>query len=468
MRCQLCASLRLSRAGAWYDPALMTRVVAAAGLLVAVACNAMAWSLPFGPASGNRVARGAGTFPRWQALALASEAPIAWIVTLPNHRLVALDREGSLLFFDVSGAGLKLLARYGEVASPEGPPVAVRLGQDQTGVAFVGADGRLFVWSEGVLRGYDVGGLLSSATVPTPIAFDDRVGQDLLAVTRDGAVVLIGGLAGGGPRAIAHLDVGALRDARITVADLDGDGVSEAIVLARPAGLGDRPDATTIAALRVRPYGLELRARFTAQPPAAFEDQVPVIAPLAGTGRAYVLVGRRAPGQGAVPVALGMRESGLVLVAEGAAPAAGGRSLQVIGAADLAGDRGLEIAAIAGREPEGVLTIFRRAGNALVAIASAAGYAASPASPRTGDHASDHAVMADFDGDGRPEVVLPRLSREVLVALELRGDRLGERWAIDFKNPVTSNLVAADLDGDGLLDLAVATRRGLHVFLSVR
>jgi hypothetical protein len=56
----------------------------------------------------------------------------------------------------------------------------------------------------------------------------------------------------------------------------------------------------------------------------------------------------------------------------------------------------------------------------------------------------------------------------VLVALELRGDRLGERWAIDFKSPITSNLVAADLDNDGLLDLALATRRGLHVFLSAR
>jgi hypothetical protein len=33
---------------------------------------------------------------------------------------------------------------------------------------------------------------------------------------------------------------------------------------------------------------------------------------------------------------------------------------------------------------------------------------------------------------------------------------------------VTSNLAAADIDGDGLLDLAVATRRGLHVFSSIR
>jgi hypothetical protein len=33
---------------------------------------------------------------------------------------------------------------------------------------------------------------------------------------------------------------------------------------------------------------------------------------------------------------------------------------------------------------------------------------------------------------------------------------------------VQSNLLVEDLDGDGLLDLVVADRRGLHVFLSVR
>src|SRR4029077_8123175 len=107
-----------------------------------------------------------------------------------------------------------------------------------------------------------VGGPLSSATAPTPITFADRVSHDLLAVAQDGAVVLIGGLAAGGPRAVARLDARALRDARITVADLDGDGASEGV------GLSDVPDrqppapsatvpvegpgATSVSVIRVR------------------------------------------------------------------------------------------------------------------------------------------------------------------------------------------------------------------------
>jgi hypothetical protein len=43
-----------------------------------------------------------------------------------------------------------------------------------------------------------------------------------------------------------------------------------------------------------------------------------------------------------------------------------------------------------------------------------------------------------------------------------------DRWSIVLGSAVESNLVAADLDGDGLLDLAVADRGGLHVFRSPR
>src|SRR5262249_56499905 len=76
-------------------------VIAAAGLALAATCHALAWPTPVGPATGNRVARGLGTFPRWQALALSTAAPIKWLVALAPGRLAAVDREGSLTIFDV-------------------------------------------------------------------------------------------------------------------------------------------------------------------------------------------------------------------------------------------------------------------------------------------------------------------------------------------------------------------------------
>ena len=448
----------------------MTRFLAAAGVVVAVAAHAFAWPLPFGAPPGNRVSRGAGTFPRWHAVALVTEAPVRWLVAFPPRRLAAVDGDGSLIVFEILPAGLRVAARYGGVASPDGPPAVLRLDQEQTGVALVAPDGRLLVWSDGVLRGYDVGAPLSSLTFPTPIAFADRASHDLLAVTRDGAVVLIGGLAAGGPRVVARLGTHALPDARITVADLDGDGSPEAVVLSDATGryphgvLGDAIEARSLTVIRVHPYGLELRARFPLPAPAVFEDLVPVLAPIGGSPAPAVLLARSVAGQGATPVALGLRESGLVLLCEGPSSGRSNRWTHLIGAADLSGDGVPEVVAVTTPHLDGVLTAYRRAGGALVAIASAAGYA----SHAVGSRNLEQALIADLDGDGRPEVVLPRQSREVLIGLELRGDRFVERWAVDFKSPVTSNLVAADLDGDGLLDLAVAVRRGLSVFLSLR
>jgi len=448
----------------------VTRTIAAVGLLLAVGCQAAAWSLPFGGVTGNRVGRGVGTFPRWQALALATEAPIKWLVAVPPRRLAAVDRDGALIVFEVMAGGLRVAARYGAVASPDGPPVAVRLDHEHTGVVLVAPDGRLLVWSDGVLRGYDVGAPLSSLTFPVPVGVEGRASNDLLAVAQDGAVVLIGGLAAGGPRAVARLDARALRDGRITIADLDGDGMSEAVVLSDPTPryshgvLGERLEAASVTVMRLRPYGLELRTRFALPTPMVFEDRVAVLASIAGSARPAVLLARSAPEQGAAPVALVLRDTGLVFLAEGPSLGASNRWTHLLGAADLSGDGVPEVVAVATPHQDGVLTAYRRAGGRLVAAASAAGYA----SHVMGSRNQEQGLIADLDGDGLPEVVLPRHSREVLVALELRGGRFVERWAIDFKSPLSSNLVAADLDGDGLLDLAAAVRRGLHVFLSAR
>jgi hypothetical protein len=140
------------------------------------------------------------------------------------------------------------------------------------------------------------------------------------------------------------------------------------------------------------------------------------------------------------------------------------RWIHLIGVADLSGDGVPELIAVATPHLDGVLTAYRRSGGALVPIARAPGYGSHAIRSRN----LDQALIADLDGDGLPEVVVPRLSREVIAGLHLRGERFVERWAVDLKSPISSNLVAADLDGDGLLDLAVAVPRGLHVFLSVR
>jgi hypothetical protein len=196
---------------------------------------------------------------------------------------------------------------------------------------------------------------------------------------------------------------------------------------------------------------------------AAYEDLVPVLARISEGGRPAVLLARSAGEPGTVVAALAWREGSLVLLAESSAPTPSNDWVHVIGTADLAGDTAPELAAVRLPHSGGVLIALRRRGAALAVVAQAPGFGSHAAGSRN----QDQALLADFDGNGRPEVVLPRQSRVALAALELDGSRWVERWSVTLRGPIESNLAAADVDRDGLLDLAFADRHTLYVFFSL-
>jgi hypothetical protein len=437
-------------------------------LLLPRAPAAFAGSLSLGYTSGNRVAAGRGSFPRFQAFGIATEVPMRWVVMLGPTRLATVDRDGTVWILDASRGGVGVAARYGEVVNPEAPPAVVALDEDDVGLALIARDGRLMLWSDGALRSYDVGAPLSQLAVPTPVRLTGQQWDDLLAVAADGAVVLIGSLLSG-PRIVSRVEVRALPDARITLADLDGDGMPEAVILSEPTErhsqglLGDHAEAASVTVIGVTPFGLSLRGRH-ALPTAVFEDLVPVLAPLGPGSRPAVLMARSTAQQGTVVSALGWRDGALVALAESPPADQGNRWIHVVGAADLSRDGSPEVVAVRTPHLGGVLTAYRRKGAALSVAAQVVGFGSHAAGSRN----QDQALIADLDGNGRPEVIVPRQSRETLVALELDGSRFVERWSINLRAAIESNLLAVDVDGDGLLDLVVADRRALYVFFSVR
>jgi hypothetical protein len=438
-------------------------------LVLAQGAPVLAWPLTYGATSANRVAAGRGTFPRLLVVSAVAEAPIRWIVSLPPRRICAIDVNGTLWIFELGQTDLRVVGRYGEIASPDGPPVAVAIGEGRSAVVAVAPDGRLLVWNEGVLRSFDVGGPLSRLTFPVPVNLESKAWDDLLAVAADGAVVMIGGLSSA-PRVVARVDAQALSDARITVGSLDGTAGLQALVLSDPtdryphSALGDKLEASAVTVLTVAPNSLVFRGRYMVRAPAVLEDLIPILAPIGEGRRPAVIVIKSVPGLGSSVMALGWRESGLERLAEGPAFGQSNRWVHVIGAADLSGDSIPELIAVNTPHLAGVLVAYERRGDALVPTAKALGYS----SHAFGSRNQDQAVIADMSGSGRLEIILPRQSRDVLAALEMSNGRWEERWALQLSGPVQSNLLVHDVDGDGLLDLVVADRRGLHVFLSVR
>ena len=438
-------------------------------LVLAQGAPALAWPLTYGATSANRVAAGKGTFPRLLVISAVAEAPIRWIVALPPRRICAIDVNGTLWIFEVGQTDLRVVGRYGEVASPDGPPATVAIGEGRSAVVAVAPDGRLLVWSDGVLRSFDVGGPLSRLTFPVPVNLESKAWDDLLAVAADGAVVMIGGLSSA-PRVVARVDAQALPDARITLGSLDGSAGLQALVLSDPTDryphgtLGDKLEASAVTVMTVAPNALVFRGRYVVRAPAVIEDLIPILAPIGEGRRPAIVVVKSAPRLGSSVMALGWREGGLERLAEGAAFGQSNRWVHVIGAADLSGDSIPELIAVNTPHLAGVLVAYERRGNVLVPTAKALGYS----SHALGSRNQDQAAIADMSGNGRLQIILPRQSRDVLAALEMSNGRWEERWALQLAGPVQSNLLVHDLDGDGLLDLAVADRRGLHVFLSVR
>jgi hypothetical protein len=444
-------------------------VLVVALLVLAQGAPVLAWPLTYGATSANRVAAGRGTFPRLLVVSAVAEAPIRWIVSLPPRRICAIDVNGTLWIFELGQTDLRVVGRYGEIASPDGPPVAVAIGEGRSAVVAVAPDGRLLVWNEGVLRSFDVGGPLSRLTFPVPVNLESKAWDDLLAVAADGAVVMIGGLSSA-PRVVARVDAQALSDARITVGSLDGTAGLQALVLSDPtdryphSALGDKLEASAVTVLTVAPNSLVFRGRYMVRAPAVLEDLIPILAPIGEGRRPAVIVIKSVPGLGSSVMALGWGESGLKRLAEGPAFGQSNRWVHVVGAADLSGDSIPELIAVNTPHLAGVLVAYERRGDALVPTAKALGYS----SHAFGSRNQDQAVIADMSGSGRLEIILPRQSRDVLAALEMSNGRWEERWALQLSGPVQSNLLVHDVDGDGLLDLVVADRRGLHVFLSVR
>jgi hypothetical protein len=148
------------------------------------------------------------------------------------------------------------------------------------------------------------------------------------------------------------------------------------------------------------------------------------------------------------------------------APALGNPSrwTNLIGARDLDGDGVPEVLTVHTPHIGGILTAYHRREGALVPVAHASGYS----SHAIGSRNQDQAGVADLDGNRRPEVILPRQARDALTGLELASTQFVERWVYQLRGTIASNPVFADLDGDGLLNLAVADSYGLHVLLSAR
>lgn len=164
-----------------------------------------------------------------------------------------------------------------------------------------------------------------------------------------------------GLRKVFRLDTDAVfEDRRVRLADIDGDGIPEAIVI---KSYLDRGSAIAVF-------------RLGAQDITPFTESAPI----------------------------GHRH----------------RWLNIVGVADFTGTGERMVAAVVTPHLAGSVRLYRRVGQALEAVATIDGFT----NHILGSRDIDLALVDDIDGDGIPEIVLPTIDRKSLAAISFKGGKV--------------------------------------------
>jgi hypothetical protein len=165
-----------------------------------------------------------------------------------------------------------------------------------------------------------------------------------------------------------------------------------------------------------------------------FEDVVPRVVRLypGGGDELLVIVSNR--NTGARLALIGQVGGRLVFSAQSAPIGTAMRWLNPVGNADLDGDGEAEIAAVITPHIGGILKVYRRVGGKLVEIAALEGFS----NHTYGSPEQALSIVASIDG--RPQLVVPDLTRRALRLIALQEGRLAETSRCPLKAPITGQL----------------------------
>jgi hypothetical protein len=299
----------------------------------------------------------------------------------------------------------------------DGRTVGVRLvGREPTRVPVLGASG------SGPPTLAPAPPRLLSVAGGSPRSSPVRVGESLVAVTADGAVVV------DGPGRTVRSDVGALPDARPVTDGRRGWVLSGATDRYRHGALGDDVEATRVTA--VAPDG------------ATDHREAPDGTVIEGT--APILVGGD-PLVTASDAAAGAR---LVLLTDdgpvsGPPVGTGFRWRHQLAAAQFGPDGSPEVAAVRTPHVGGTAEFYRREGGSLRLVGTLRGYS----SHRYGSRNLDSALAGDLDGDGRVELLVPDDPQTALAGLRRTADGAREAWRVPLGARLATNVAAATHEG---------------------
>lgn len=216
--------------------------------------------------------------------------------------------------------------------------------------------------------------------------------------------------------------------------------------------LGDKLEASAVRALTADRKPVE----FVLREDSVFEDLMPRLVDVDGDGRDEILVVRSHREAGASLLLLGIRGNRLVRLAESQAIGKPNRWINPIGVADFDGDGEMEIAAVETPHIGGHLLIYEIEGRRLREVARFAGYS----NHILGSTELGLSAVFDVNDDGILDIVLPTQDMRELRALTFTKGNLVVLDSLKLYRPLTTALVTADVDRNGMLDIVFGDQGG--------
>jgi hypothetical protein len=204
------------------------------------------------------------------------------------------------------------------------------------------------------------------------------------------------------------------------------------------------------------------RVTLTLDDETVFEDRLARIADIDGDGADEILVVRSYLDRGATLTVVEATAGGLRIGAEAPPIGLSHRWLNPIAVADFDGDGRIEAALVETPHIGGILKLYERRGDRLVLDHRQGGFS----NHFIGSRILAMAAVLDADGNGVPDIAVPDAARQAMRIVTFAGGRFAELARIGHQRRIVSAVVARDLDGDGKAEIIYALADGALVVLS--